>query len=92
MNIYVSSRVTGNIIQGPQRSTSIPLIAEGGQQELTNCKPLKHIISSYETDKVAKMSMAIYGNLQMCVNMCKFNSMKNLESFYLELPVALVHR
>lgn len=32
-NIYFSSRVTGNIIQELQGATSIPLIAQGGQQE-----------------------------------------------------------
>lgn len=52
--------VTGNIIQGPQRSTSIPLIAEGGQRELTICKPLKHIISSHESDGSGK---DVHGNL-----------------------------
>lgn len=87
------SRVTGNIIQGPQRWTSIPLIAEGGQQELTNCKPLKHIISSYETDKSGK---DVHGNLwRFCKCVAIYaNSVvwKNLESFYSELPVALAHR
>lgn len=55
------------------------------------------LFSSYETDKVAKMFMAIYGNLQICGNICKFNSMKKSSRFFylffhVELPVALAHR
>ena len=59
--INVISELTGNLINGPQRSTPILLIAEGRQQEFTHRKLVEHIINRYERDN-SLASMEICDN------------------------------